>query len=66
MMMSRMFPSEQRFAAFAQNLLSTMDDDWLPSLRDAFSSFNMDMRVPTLATPDELGAISRADLRPRR
>ena len=44
-------PVEQRFAAFAQNLLSTMDDDWLPYLRNAFSSFNMDMRLLTLAKP---------------
>lgn len=50
----RMFPSERRFAAFAANLLTTPDDDWQPYLRDAFSSFNMDMRVPKLATPDEL------------
>ena len=61
-MMSRMFPSEQRFAAFAQNVLSTIDDDWLPYLRDAFSSFNMDMRLPTLATPDELARFSAPTL----
>jgi pimeloyl-ACP methyl ester carboxylesterase len=54
LMMWRMFPSERRFDAFAQNLLTTTDDDWKPYLRDAFSSFNMDMRVPKLATPDEL------------
>jgi pimeloyl-ACP methyl ester carboxylesterase len=54
MMMWRMFPSEKRFDAFAHNLLTTTDDDWKPYLRAAFSSFNMDMTVPKLATPDEL------------
>jgi 2-hydroxy-6-oxonona-2,4-dienedioate hydrolase len=54
MMMNRMFPSEKRFFAFAKNLLTTTDDEWLPYLRDAFSSYNMDMRVPKLATPAEL------------
>jgi 2-hydroxy-6-oxonona-2,4-dienedioate hydrolase len=54
MMMNRLFPSEARFEKFASNLLTTLDDDWLPYLRDAFSSFNMDMRVPMLAKPAEL------------
>lgn len=54
MMMWRMFPSEKRFDAFANRLLTTTDDDWKPYLHDAFSSFNMDMTVPKLATPDEL------------
>jgi 2-hydroxy-6-oxonona-2,4-dienedioate hydrolase len=54
MMMWRLFPSRARFATFAQNLLTTLDDEWLPYLHDAFSSFNMDMRVPKLATPEEL------------
>jgi pimeloyl-ACP methyl ester carboxylesterase len=56
MMMNRWFPSEQRFHAFARNLLTTLDDDWLPYLRDAFNSFNMDMRVPALAKPAELAS----------
>lgn len=54
MTMWKMFPSEARFRKFAENLLTTMDDEWLPYLHDAFSSFNMDMRIPKLATPDEL------------
>lgn len=56
MMMNRLFPSEKRFFAFAKNLLTTTDDEWLPYLRDAFASYNMDMRVPKLATPEELAA----------
>lgn len=56
MMMNRLFPSEKRFFAFAKHLLTTTDDEWLPYLRDAFASYNMDMRVPKLATPDELAA----------
>ena len=62
MMLWRMFPTEQRFAKFARNLLTTMDDDWLPYLHDAFRSFNMDMRVPKLATPEELAAFKAPTL----
>ncbi len=58
MMMWRMFPSEARFRAFASNLLTTLDDDWFPYLHDAFRSFNMDMRVPTLATAEELARLA--------
>jgi pimeloyl-ACP methyl ester carboxylesterase len=56
MMLWRMFPSRARFETFAKNLLTTTDDDWLPYLHDAFQSFNMDMRVPMLARPEELTA----------
>lgn len=58
MMMWRMFRSEARFKKFASNLLTTLDDDWLPYLHDAFRSFNMDMRVPKLATPEELARLT--------
>ena len=51
-----MFGGDKRWAALAQNLLTTTDDDWSPYLRTAFDSFNMDMRVPKLATVDELAA----------
>lgn len=50
----RMFPSPARFEKLARNLLSTHDDDWLPYLHDAFSSFNMDTRIPKRATAAEL------------
>ena len=54
MLRYRIAPSERSFHAFARHLLTTIDDDWLPYLRDAFAAYNMDMRVPKLATPDEL------------
>jgi pimeloyl-ACP methyl ester carboxylesterase len=54
MMLWRMFPTRARFEKFATNLLTTTDDDWMPYLHDAFQSFNMDMRVPILARPEEL------------
>jgi 2-hydroxy-6-oxonona-2,4-dienedioate hydrolase len=53
----RMSRSEARWQAFARNLLTTHDDDWMPYLRDAFDSFHMDMRVPRLATVDELAGL---------
>jgi 2-hydroxy-6-oxonona-2,4-dienedioate hydrolase len=54
LMLYRMLGSERRWQAFARNLLTTVDDDWMPYLRDAFGAFNMDMRVPKLARPEEL------------
>ncbi|MFP2926569.1 alpha/beta fold hydrolase [Pyxidicoccus sp. 3LG] len=54
MMLYRMSPSEPRLKAFVRHLLTTTDDDWMPYLGDALRSFNMDMRVPALAKPEEL------------
>lgn len=54
MMMWRMFPSERRFRRFAERLVTTTDDDWVPYLHDAFGAFRLDMQVPKRATPAEL------------
>ncbi|RKH38724.1 alpha/beta fold hydrolase [Corallococcus sicarius] len=54
MMLYRMSPTERRLQNFVGNLLTTTDDDWAPYLGDAVRSFNMDMRVPSLARPEEL------------
>jgi len=62
MLLYRMFPSPKRLAAFTRNLLTTTDDDWMPYLGDAFRSFNMDMRVPPLATPAELAGFTSPTL----
>ncbi|MBA3539208.1 MAG: alpha/beta hydrolase, partial [Deltaproteobacteria bacterium] len=62
MMLYRMFPSKKRLQKFVKNLLTTTDDDWAPYLGDAFRSFNLDMRVPALATPDELARLTAPTL----
>ncbi|WNG38707.1 alpha/beta hydrolase [Archangium violaceum] len=62
MMLYRLSPSEQRLKAFVRHLLTTTDDDWAPYLGDALRSYNMDMRVPALATPDELKGLKAPTL----
>jgi pimeloyl-ACP methyl ester carboxylesterase len=53
MALYRMSPSEQRLKAFVRHLLTTTDDEWTSYLGDAFISYNLDMRVPPLAKPEE-------------
>lgn len=62
MMLYRMAPSAQRLKACVRHLLTTTDDDWVPYLGDALRSFNMDMRVPALATPAELERLTAPTL----
>jgi pimeloyl-ACP methyl ester carboxylesterase len=56
MLLYRLFPSPRRLEAFVRHLLTTSDDQWTPYLGDAVRSYNMDMRVPALAKPEELAA----------
>jgi pimeloyl-ACP methyl ester carboxylesterase len=62
MLLYRLFPSEKRLRAFVKNLLTTTDDDWMPYLGDAFRSYNLDMRIPALARPEELKALQAPTL----
>lgn len=63
MTMYRMFPSEKRLAKFTKNLLTTPDDElWRPYLGDAFRSYNLDMRIPMLAKPEELAGFAAPTL----
>jgi pimeloyl-ACP methyl ester carboxylesterase len=62
MALYRMAPSEQRLQAFVRNLLTTKDDDWTSYLGDALRSYNMDMRVPPLAKPEELKGLKAPTL----
>jgi pimeloyl-ACP methyl ester carboxylesterase len=52
-----LFPSDARLEAFLKNLLTTPDDrEWVGFLGDAFRAYNLNMKVPTLARPEELRA----------
>ncbi|MCP3162292.1 alpha/beta fold hydrolase [Myxococcus qinghaiensis] len=62
MMLYRMSPSERRLKAFVRHLLTTTDDDWAPFLGDAVRAFNMDMRIPALAKPEELAKLKAPTL----
>jgi pimeloyl-ACP methyl ester carboxylesterase len=54
MLAYRMMPSEKRLQSFVKNLLTTTNDDWAPYLGCAVRAYNMDMRVPMVAKPEEL------------
>jgi pimeloyl-ACP methyl ester carboxylesterase len=58
----RAFPSEARLTKFASGILTTLDDDWVPYLGEAFRSYNLDIRVPPLFTPEALARFDRPAL----
>ncbi|MBS2028933.1 MAG: alpha/beta hydrolase [Deltaproteobacteria bacterium] len=58
MMMYRAFPSPARLERFLRHLLTTHGDDWTGYLGDAFLSYTLDMRVPPLATVEELAGFT--------
>ncbi|PZR16165.1 MAG: alpha/beta hydrolase [Archangium gephyra] len=46
-------PSPTRLRKFAQGLLTTFDDDWLPYIGDSFLIYRLNMKVPSLSKPEE-------------
>lgn len=62
MMLYNLSPSERRLKAFVRHLLTTTDDDWAPYLGDALRSYNLDMRIPPLAKPEELQGLKAPTL----
>lgn len=56
------FPSPTRLRKFVANLLTTYDDDWMPYLGDAFRSYNMNMKLPKVAQPEELKGLTAPTL----
>ncbi|RDV39404.1 alpha/beta hydrolase [Bradymonadaceae bacterium TMQ3] len=49
-----MAPSEKRLRSFLSRLLTTMDEEWVGYLGEAFTGFNLNMKVPALARVEEL------------
>lgn len=54
LMMYRWRPSEKRLRKFVGQLFTEWNDDWGHYMGDAFRGFNLDLRIPPLATDDEL------------
>lgn len=48
-----MAPTPERLRRFAEGLLTTLDDDWLPYLGDAFLNYRLDMKVPARSRPED-------------
>lgn len=49
MSMYLMSPSPQRLRKFAEGLLTTLDDEWMPYIGDSFLSYRLNMKVPMLS-----------------
>lgn len=53
MTMYLMSPNPQRLRKFAQGLLTTLDDEWVPYIGDSFLSYRLNMKVPMLSKPED-------------
>ena len=54
-----MSPTPERLQALGASLLTTLDDDWLPYIGDAFTSYDMKkMKVPALARDGEFAQLT--------
>lgn len=62
LMVYRWRPSEKRLRKFVGQLFTTWDDDWGHYMGDAFRGFNLDLRIPPLATDDELRGLKMPTL----
>lgn len=58
MMMYRMSPSEKRLRKLVEPLFTTWDDDWAHFFGDAIRDFKLDLRIPPLATDEQLRALT--------
>lgn len=53
LMSYRKNPSPEKLRKFMANILTTLDDDWLDYMGDAFLAFELDFRPPTLAKVED-------------
>jgi len=58
MLMFKTFPSEKRLLRVVRALFTTVDPDWTAYFGDALQSYRMDMRLPPIATPEQLSKIT--------
>jgi 2-hydroxy-6-oxonona-2,4-dienedioate hydrolase len=62
LMMYKQFPSEKRLRKLFTPLFSTWDDDWAHYMGDAFREFKLDLRIPPLATDEQLRRLTMPTL----
>ena len=58
----RLSPSESRLRRFVEPLFSTWDEDWAHYMGDAFRDFDLDLRVPPVATDEQLRGLTMPTL----
>lgn len=54
MMRYKFHPNEKNLRKLVKNLITTWDDDWAAYLGDAFNDFSLNLKIPPLASDDEL------------
>jgi len=54
MIMYRLSPNEKRRSALVKHLITTWDEDWVGYLGDAFNDFTPNLKIPPLASPEDL------------
>lgn len=62
MTMYRTFPSPERLERFTRAMTSTFDPVWNEYFGEALLAYNMDMRIPPLASPEDLASFKRPTL----
>ncbi len=58
MMKFRMNQSEKNLRGLLQHLVTTWDDDWSHYIGDSFMDFNPNMKIPPLASDEELSRLT--------
>ncbi len=54
----KLFPSERRKRRFFTELFTSWDDDWADYMGDAFRGFALDLRIPPVATDEQLRGLA--------
>lgn len=54
MIMYKIRPTEERLQNFASHLLTTWDEDWAKYLGDSFNDFEANLKIPPIASDEDL------------
>ncbi|MEX0905384.1 MAG: alpha/beta hydrolase [Balneolaceae bacterium] len=58
LMLYKISPSEKRLRNFVKHLITTWDDDWAHYLGESFNNFKANLKIPPLASDEELGKLT--------
>jgi len=58
MIMYKIRPTDDRLRKFVSHLLTTWDEEWARYLGDSFNDFSTNLKIPPLATDEELEGLS--------
>jgi len=58
MIMYKIRPTEERLQKFVSHLLTTWDEDWARYLGDSFNDFETNLKIPPIASDEELNSLT--------